>query len=289
MMRPGSDPWRLTGLGGELLSVDEVDLRDQRAVGELVQEARPDWVFHLATHGAYSSQTDVHRIMETTVGGTVNLLEACLSAGFEAFVNFGSSSEYGYKDHPPAEFEPLRPNSHYAVAKAAVSMYCGYEAKRSDAHVVTLRLYSVYGPWEEPSRFIPALVSEGLRGELPPLVNPDVARDFVYVDDAVDASLQVAESAEVPRGSIYNLATGTQTTIGTTVEVARRLMEVDVKPEWGSMESRVWDTDVWVGDSTLIREQLGWVPDYDFERGLRATIDWLRSDPDMLRRYRERR
>ena len=121
IVRPGSDDWRLQGLGDELLSVHEVDLREPDPLVELVEQLRPQWIFHLATHGAYSSQQDVQQIFETTVAGTENLLEACLSAGFEAFVNSGSSSEYGYKDHAPAESEELEPNSHYAQAKAQAS------------------------------------------------------------------------------------------------------------------------------------------------------------------------
>ena len=284
IVRPGTELWRLGDLGREL-ALHELDLRDSEAVARLVSRLAPEWVFHLAAHGAYSSQTEVRRIFDTTLGGTVNLLEACLVAGFAAFVNAGSSSEYGHKDHAPSESEPLAPNSHYAVAKAAASMYCAYSAQRADAHAVTLRLYSVYGPWEEPARFIPTLLARGLDGQLPPLVNSDVARDFVYVDDAVDACLLAAQAPETPRGAIYNVASGVQTTIRDAVELASRLLAIEAEPRWGSMSDRQWDTDVWVGDSSLIAERLGWQPRHDLEAGLAATAEWLRSDPQLLDRY----
>ena len=85
----------------------------------IVIDIDPHWVFHLATYGAYSSQSDVQTIVTTNYNGTVNLVEACLETGFEAFVNAGSSSEYGYKDHAPVESELPEPNSHYAATKAA--------------------------------------------------------------------------------------------------------------------------------------------------------------------------
>ena len=286
VLGPGTDGWRLDRLQGEL-SLHEAELRDREVAAHLVFATEPDWVFHLATHGAYSSQTDVARILDTTFTGTVNLLEAALKCGFESFVNSGSSSEYGHKDHAPAESEPLAPNSHYAVAKAAASMYCAFIAESSDAHVVTLRLYSAYGPWEEPSRFIPILLSRGLDGELPPLVSPDVARDFIHVDDVVDVYLLAAQNEDAAQPPIYNVASGVQTTIRDAVEAARRLLGIEAEPQWGSMGDRSWDTDVWVGDSSLIAERLGWRPRYDLDTGLAATVEWLLSDDAIRERYRE--
>lgn len=285
IVRPGADHWRLEDLRGEI-RLNELDVRDREAVAGLVERLRPEWVFHLATHGAYSTQADVERIFETALGGTINLLEACLEAGFEAFVSTGSSSEYGLSDHAPAESEALRPNSHYAVAKAAASMYCSQSAIANDAHVVSLRLYSAYGPWEEPSRFIPTLISRGLEGRLPPLVSPGVARDFVHVDDVVSACLLAARDTGVDRGSVFNVGTGRQTTIEQVVAMARRLLAIAAEPRWGSMDDRCWDTDVWVADSTLIRRELGWSPRWNLEDGLTATAEWLRSRPAIADRYR---
>jgi nucleoside-diphosphate-sugar epimerase len=284
VIRPESDAWRLRDLGAEL-TLREADLRNREVAANLVFVSKPDWVFHLATHGAYSSQTEAARIYDTTFTGTVNLLEAALRAGFEAFVNSGSSSEYGYKDHAPAETEALEPNSDYAVAKAAASMYCAQSARAHGAHVVTLRLYSAYGPWEEPTRLIPVLLSRGLEGEVPPLVNPEVARDFVHVDDVVEAYLLAAQTEDDRKGSIYNVASGTQTTIADAVETARRLLGVEAEPQWGSMGDRKWDTDVWVGDPSLITERLGWSASRDIEAGFAATIDWLQADRQRLDRY----
>lgn len=284
VVRPGSDSWRLDAVSDDL-GIHEADLRDRDQVERVVADADADRVFHLATHGAYPAQTDERRIFDTTLNGTVNLVEACLQRGFEAFVNSGSSSEYGCKDHPPAETEALEPNSHYAMAKAAASLYCRFIAQTQDAHVVTLRLYSAYGPWEEPSRLIPTLAARGLSGELPPLVNPDVARDFVYVGDVVDAYLLAASRPGPEPGRIYNVGTGTQTTIRDAVDAARRLLGIEAEPEWGSMPDRSWDTTTWVSDSRLIRAELGWEPAHDFERGLARTIDWMRGDSALRERY----
>jgi nucleoside-diphosphate-sugar epimerase len=126
------------------------DFADAEGLMRLVGTIRPEWIFHLAAHGAYATQTNLSQMVQTNIVGTINLVEACLRSGFEAFVNTGSSSEYGFKDDAPTETTWLEPNSHYAVTKAAATLFCRYTAQSHDVHLPTLRLYSVYGPYEEP-------------------------------------------------------------------------------------------------------------------------------------------
>jgi UDP-glucose 4-epimerase len=264
LMAPGSDPWRLAAVARDVHTV-ECDLRDREDVARACREAQPAWVFHLAAHGAYSWQDDAARILETNVLGTVALAEATLEA--EAFVHAGSSSEYGPKDHPAREDEVLEPDSHYAVGKAAATLWL-----RQLPRGVTLRFYSVYGPWEEPKRLVPTLVGHALRGELPPLVDPDIARDFVYVDDVCDALLAAVDAED---GAVFNVATGRQTTLRELVDLVREQFDVTAEPQWGSMDARSWDTTTWVGDPSAIAEQLGWRARTSLADGLAATARWL--------------
>jgi nucleoside-diphosphate-sugar epimerase len=182
----------------------------------------------------------------------------------------GSSSEYGLKAHAPAEEEPLQPNSPYAQAKAAATTLA------LEHGAAVLRLYSAYGPWEEPNRLIPTLLVRGLAGELPPLVSPHVARDFVHCDDVCEAFLLAEANAEP--GRAYNVGSGRQTTVADVVAVARRLLGIAAEPEWGSMPDRRWDTETWVADPRRIREELGWEARLGLEDGLRRTLHWLRTE-----------
>ena len=284
LVRKGHDPWRLADVSGRVHWI-EASLEERAALSAVVADFRPGWVFHLAAHGAYSWQNDPRSILTTNVLGTANLLDACLAIGFEAFVNAGSSSEYGFKDHPPREDEVLEPTSTYAVAKAAATLYCAQAARAAGAPVTTLRLYSVYGPWEEPKRFIPQLVARGLEGRFPPLASPETARDYVFVSDVCDAFLRMARGIHEP-GSIYNLGTGVQTTLRQAVEMARRVFGIEMEPHWGSMADRGWDTRTWVADCTRIKELLRWDPGVDLEHGLRLTADWLAGSPPLTARYR---
>jgi nucleoside-diphosphate-sugar epimerase len=286
LVRPTSRRWRIEAISDDL-RLHEVDLVDGEALARVVRDIRPDWVFHLAVHGAYPFQTDLRQMVDTNIVGTVNLMEAALGCGFEAFVHTGSSSEYGYKDHAPSEAEALEPNSHYAVTKASSTLYCRYTASARDVHVPVLRLYSAYGPYEEPTRLLPTLIVRARDGTLPPLAEPGVARDFVHVDDVVEAYCLAASRRSAEPGPVYNVGTGVQTTLREVVEVAREVTGVTEEPRWATMPSRRWDTEVWVSDNRKIRAELGWQPRHSFPQGFRQFVRWLEERPEIFRYYRQ--
>jgi nucleoside-diphosphate-sugar epimerase len=283
-VHPGSPTWRLNHLG-DAVEIVPVELLDGEAIEAGVGSARPDWVFHLAAHGAYSWQRDPELIMQTNLVATVRLLAACQHHGFAAFVHAGTSSEYGFQDHAPRESELPDPNSDYAVMKAAATLHCRFVAQRDDVHVVTLRLYSVYGPWEEPGRLMPTLVARGLEGRLPPLVAPDTPRDFVSVRDAERAFLLAAQRADVERGSVFNIGSGRQTTLRDVVDVARAQLGIAEEPRWGTAPQRSWDAAVWVSDARRAHERLGWAAQDDLPTGFARLVDWLRENPSLWSRY----
>lgn len=285
VLRPGSRNWR-THLLPDAAERIEVDLADRTGVDAAVAQSKPDWVFHLAAHGAYSYQKDLSRILSVNVTGTVNLVQACLDGGVQTLVNAGSSSEYGYKDHPASETEMVEPNSHYAWAKASATQFCRYSAQAHGVSMPTLRLYSVYGPYEEPGRLVPALVAHGRSGRFPPLTNPSTARDFVYVDDVVDAFLLAASSdLGGDLGAVYNLGTGVQTSLGEAAGVVAGYYGLSRQPRWGTMASRDWDTDVWVADPRKITQDLGWKSQHTFAQGLAEFDRWFDDHPQLRARY----
>jgi dolichol-phosphate mannosyltransferase len=285
LVREDHAAWRLHGIASDV-RLHQADIRSGDDVGRCVAAVRPEWVFHLAAYGAYSWQGDAQRIVQTDIVGTVNLLEASLRQGVAAFVNAGSSSEYGLKDHAPAEDEWLDPNSLYGVAKASATQYCRYAGVSRQAPVTTLRLYSVYGPWEDPRRLVPALVTHGLEGKLPPLVSPDTARDLVHVDDATGAFLLAAASAAQHPGEVFNVGSGEQVTVRAVVEAARTELRIAAQPEWGTMQARSWDASTWVADCRRIARELGWRPRVTVRDGLRGLAEWIQADPARLAHYR---
>ncbi len=284
LLRRAYRAWRIAGIEG-MVHLHVVDMSQRGEVARLVETVRPEWVFSLAAHGAYSYQTDLQEMMATNFVGALNLVEVALGAGAEAVVQAGSSSEYGFKDHAPSEDEAISPNSEYAVTKAAATLYFQFLAEHRSAPVTVLRLYSVYGPWEEPTRLLPTLVVRALDGRLPPLVAPGTARDYVYVDDAVEAFLAAARSGR-SRQTVYNIGTGTQVSLREVVDVVCQQLAVKEVPNWGAMAGRSWDTDRWVANPSSARADLGWLPKVSLDAGVKRLVEWLRGDKDLLAWYR---
>jgi nucleoside-diphosphate-sugar epimerase len=109
--------------------------------------------------------------------GTANLLQALDGQDYQALVHAGSSSENGHKDRPMREGDVLEPRTDYAVAKAAATHLCQAEALRGRP-VSTVRIFSAYGPWEDPSRIASSVMASCLRGEAPGVTDGTQPRDF---------------------------------------------------------------------------------------------------------------
>lgn len=285
LLRAGHASWRIAGIRNDV-NVHVADIGDRSALTDLLWRVKPDWVFHLAVYGAYPSQRDWETMVQTNIVGTMNLVEAAASVGFEAFVNTGSSSEYGLKDHAPSETEWIDPDSHYAVTKASATLFCRYTARARRLTIPTLRLYSAYGPFEQPNRLIPTLLVNGFDGRLPSLVDPSIARDFTYVADVCEAYVLAAIHRPDDPGAVFNIGSGRQTTIGDIVQLVRRKLRIAEQPRWGSMPARDWDTVTWVANNERARLELKWSPEVDLAQGLDLTSEWLQSDDATLEEYR---
>lgn len=268
--------WRLKLLDAPAENIVHCDILSSTSVQDVFDRIKPKTIFNLAAYGAYSKQKNVGLTYETNVLGTVNILENCTTE--MVYIHAGSSSEYGFNCTAPKETDRVEPNSHYAVSKVSGAYTLEYYARVHKLNTLNLRLYSIYGGWEEPDRLIPRLVEESRKGQLPPLVSPDISRDFVYVDDCVGAFVQSAlrVNPEI-RGRSYNIATGKKTTMRELVDVARQTFGLAQEPVWGSMGNRAWDLSDWYGDPTAAEADLGWTATTSLSDGLRQTADWQQS------------
>ncbi|MDX6629540.1 MAG: polyisoprenyl-phosphate glycosyltransferase [Gaiellales bacterium] len=267
--------WRLEDLPAR--NVREFDALVALNVDRMLDEVRPRTVFNCIAYGAYSFETDGELILRTNLMSTHALLERLTSRNIAAYIHAGSSSEYGENAAGPEEHDFLAVNSEYAVSKAACAHLIHYYGKQHGLPSANLRLYSVYGPLEDPSRLMPKIVQHGVRGELPPLVDPHIARDFVYSDDVVDAFVAAAsELREDDYGDSFNVGTGRQTTIGELAEVARELYGIEA-PASFTMPPRRWDIGDWYANSARAQKVLGWEARTPLEDGLERMTSWYRA------------
>jgi nucleoside-diphosphate-sugar epimerase len=140
--------------------------------------------------------------------------------------------------------------------------------------VVTLRFFSVYGPWEEPSRLVPTMICRARAGLPLQMVAPDVTRDFVFVDDVLRAFLDF-DRLRAASGEVINLGTGVETTLRMVVETIQDLFGHRSEVVWGAMPPRHWDTTRWVADRTRAARLLDWEPRVGLPEGLARTAEWI--------------
>lgn len=280
LLRPEFRNWRISDVLSDL-EIHSLHLEDKNSVMRIFKQVKPDWVFHTAVYGAYSSQEIIDQIISTNIVTTSYLVQAAVANDVQCFVNTGSSSEYGSQDHAPTENEVLDPNSYYAISKAAATLFCRFTANIDQVWMPTLRLYSAYGPYEEPTRLMPSLLRFGQLGKLPPLADPKIARDFVYVDDVVEAYILAAQKVNKDDfGAIYNVASGKQTTLTDLVELTRKTFGIKANPMWSSLPNRTWDTTCWVGNAHKIKKDLKWQAKYTLKQGLIKFEEWLAQNPE---------
>lgn len=250
------------------------DLSDIAKLSKLIHKIQPDVIYHLATYGAYSAQTDADLCIKTNIAGTWNLLKATADIDYQLFVNTGSSSEYGFKNSPMKENDYLEPASYYAVTKSAQTLLCSYFAQANDKPIVTLRPFSVYGPYEDKNRFIPVLLKSLYYGNRMDLVSSDISRDWIYIDDVVRAYLLINKLKKFS-GQVFNIGTATQHNIRQVVELATEVTGKTAVFKWGKMDNRIWDTSYWVAEISKSRKLLGWKPGVDLRQGLLLNWDWM--------------
>ena len=268
--------WRLDGVDESRLL--EVEMTNSGEIRTLVDYVQPATVFNCISYGAYPFETESNQIYETNFLALVRLIKSLQHRQLAALIHAGSSSEYGLNCVGPAESSVLIPNSNYAVSKAAANDYISYAGKSLRVPIANLRLYSVFGPYEDTSRLIPNVVRCGLNKEYPPLVGADISRDFVYVDDVCEAFLMAATRLTPELyGEAFNIGTGKRTTIREVAEAAQRTFGIKTAPTFGDMPNRAWDLGDWYSDPSKAKALLSWSAKTQFAEGLRLTADWFCS------------
>jgi nucleoside-diphosphate-sugar epimerase len=270
LLRNEAQLWRLAEIAGQYVP-QRGDLRDADAVRRAVAEARPDVIYHLATNGAYPSQNERGVILATNLTGTINLLEALAGRDYQALVNTGSSSEYGHKDAPMRPGDLLEPRTDYGVTKAAATLLCQAEAYKG-APVCTVRIFSAYGPWEEPTRLVPYVLDSCLKRVQARVSVASQPRDFVYVDDVVDL-LRVAARQPQCHGKILHAGTGVQSTVGDMVAAIHEVCGGPA-PQFGAIEPRPDQPRHWVAGIAETTALTDWTPRCDLRPGVERMKQW---------------
>lgn len=268
--------WRLKMLEISEHTILHCDINHKKSVEELFNKYQPKTIFDLSGYGGYSKQDDANLIFETNITGTLNILQSCTNIA--AYIHAGSSSEYGLNSSCPNEESALIPNSHYAVSKVCAGYLIGYYARFHKVPCLNLRLYSIYGPWEEPDRLMPKMVESGIQNKFPDIADSSTTRDFIYIDDCVEAFILAASSINPEiSGQSLNIGSGRKTTFQELADSCKKLFKIDKEPLFDPKNNRSWDTENWYGNYEKAEALIGWKPRNTLEEGLVKFADWQKE------------
>jgi nucleoside-diphosphate-sugar epimerase len=264
----------LSHAGLEMVEADllEVDLKELLAGVEVV--------FHQAGQpGVRLSWSEGFGVYERqNIAVTQRLLEAAREASLDRFVFASSSSVYGNApSYPTSEDDLPRPHSPYGVTKLAAEHLCGLYAEVHGLPTVALRYFTVYGPGQRPDMLMHRLFDDALANRPVPIFGAgDQVREFTFVADVVGAN-RLAAIADVPPGSVVNIAGGAETTVRAVIDLVGELVGQPVAIEHQS--AKAGDVRRTGGAIERAHALLGWEPHTDLEAGLTAQLAWHRQRP----------
>lgn len=269
----------------ERCTVVAADIQEYEGMLRVLNEHEIDAVFHLAAQTLVgTANRSPLSTFEANVRGTYVLLEACRATAVtgrpvERIVVASSDKAYGSHDVLPyREDFPLQPRFPYDVSKACADMIARSFAATYELPVAVTRLANVYGGGDlNWSRIVPDTCRALIAGTAPEIRSDGTPeRDYLYVEDAVDAYLAVAASLDRPElvGRAWNAGWGAPVAVRTVVEALIAVADADSAPKILGDGTPPGEIDRQFLDSAAIRAELGWAPRVELADGLRRAYDW---------------
>jgi len=230
-----------------------------------------DYVVNL---GGYVDHSNKRKTFKSHYGGCKNLSEIFLKKTPLSFVQIGSSLEYGISSSPQKENIKCNLNtikSIYGKAKLLSSRHMIELFKKKNFPSTVLRLYLVYGPRQDANRFLPITILGCIKNKQFPCSKGDQLRDFVYVDDAVEAIIKSLTNKN-SRGQIINIGSGKPRRIKSVIEKVKKISKGGY-PQYGTFKLRKFEISKLYPNVEKARNKINWRSKILFEKGLRKTID----------------
>lgn len=259
--------------GNDLLHFMAGDARDAEA---LLQDTSIDVVFHEAAIASVpKSVSHPMLVHDVNVNMTLHLLNYCVKAGVKRFVFASSAAVYGILESKATEDMACRPNSPYGAGKLAVEDYLHAYRRTYDLETVLLRYFNVYGRrqrYSDYSGVITVFINKLLEGGRPTIFGDGLqVRDFVHVEDIVQANMLAMESASAV-GEMFNVASGRATSILELVQIVKGLVGVaGVDPQFAP--PRQGDMKLGLASIDKIRAVLGYDSKVQMQQGLKGVVE----------------
>ena len=249
-------------------------------ISQIFQKEKPEIVFHFAAQiDVLKSVKNPIQDAETNILGSLNLLQNCQEVGVKKLV-FASSGGAIYGDTdiiPTPETHSEDPESPYGICKLTIEKYLHFYKETFGLNYTVLRLANIYGPLQNSkgeAGVIAIFCNKMLENE-EVIINGDgeQSRDFVFVDDVVNAALL---SIEQEKSDIYNIGTGIETNINEIFGKIKKLTDSNCEEVYGPIKPGEQKRSCL--DYSKAKEELSWIPEYDLEKGLEKTVKWFKEN-----------
>lgn len=257
-----------------------VNILDQITLRKIVHSVQPELVIHLAASKNRGVDADAYReAYETNLIGSLNLINACQDVpALARFVFLGSTDEYGELHAPFKETDQEAPITAYGASKFAVTELLKSLSRSNGFSSVILRPTIVYGPGQDDSMFLPALIKALIAGKNFDMSLGEQSRDFVYIDDLVKA---ITQALVIPHlcGHVINISSETPIRIDDLAKMTANMLGSGVYKflKFGAKEYRTGDVIQYWAANELARGLLGWSPVVSLEEGIQQTIDYFKT------------
>jgi UDP-glucose 4-epimerase len=276
LIRPESDTWRVSALLNQAERIP-FGLSDLTSARGHVADFRPDTVIHLAWSGVGNRfRNDLAQV--DNLRATVDLVELTRSVGGTVWVGIGSQAEYGPTQGVIHEGMPTRPTTLYGVTKLSAYMLADHLCAQAGIRFGWVRVFSTYGPMDDPSWMIPYLILKLLNGEKPALTPGTQVWDYLHAEDAARAIVSVAVSSSA--SGVFNLGSGRPRAIREIVTLVRDQVDLALPLGFGEVPFRPDQVMHLEADVSRLRDQTGWLPTISLEDGIQQTVAWFRENRD---------
>lgn len=261
----------------------KADLCDLEGLRAIFADSKPDAVVHFAAESHVDRSIFAPQpVFETNLRGTFNLLETMRAQPVKRFVHVSTDEVYGSLE-PPYEADenyPLQPSSPYSAAKAGSDLLALGYFKTYKMPVVVTRASNNYGPYQFPEKLIPLMITNALEDKPLPVYGDGMQiRDWLYVEDHCRAILAILDKGR--DGEIYNIGGNRSLPNKTVVD---QILAITGKPREliKYVTDRPGHDRRYALSSEKLTRETGWSPQMDFERGLKATVEWYQASQDWI-------
>lgn len=267
------------------ISTYNLNILDKQAISSLLEEIRPDYIFHLAAQSSVSlSWQNPQLTVDVNIKGSVNLLDAVRELDYKPrILLIGSGEEYGHilpSETPIQEDNNVRPGNIYAATKACQNMIGKIYADAYNMDIVMVRAFNHIGPRQAPIFVVSdfckqvAEIEKGLREPIIYVGNLSAKRDFTDVRDVVRAYSLLIEKGVA--GETYNVGSGKAISINDILEIILSLSSKKIDVKVDEKKLRPVDVRIIEADNSRLVELTEWNPNYIINETIKDTLDYWR-------------